>query len=71
LVDVVRPGDALDTPARLPGLAPVEDDAGVFLRQVVEQLDARAHALRRPLVERRVESRGEYVRSGGPEPIAS
>jgi len=30
LGDVVRPGDALDAAVRLPGLAPVENDAPVF-----------------------------------------
>src|SRR5712692_5278419 len=49
LSDVVRPGYALDPAARLAGLAPVEDDAAVFFRQVIEQLDAGVHALRLPL----------------------
>ncbi len=55
---VVRPGDALDSTARLPSLAPVENDAGVFLRQVIEQLDAGVHALRGPLVQGRIEPGG-------------
>src|SRR5712691_10637679 len=47
---VMRPGDELDAPGRLPALAPVEHDAAVFLRLVIEQLDARVDALRGPLL---------------------
>jgi len=57
LCDVVRPGDALDAAARLPGLAPVENDAAVFFRQVIEELDPRVHTLRFPLVQGRIEAR--------------
>src|SRR6267143_7048194 len=42
---VVRPGDALDAAAGLAALAPVEGDAGIFLRQVIEELDAAVDAL--------------------------
>src|SRR5216684_436816 len=49
---VVRPGNAFDAAARLAALAPVEDDAAVFLRQVVEQLDAGVYALSAPLLDR-------------------
>src|SRR5437016_10762724 len=57
LRDVVRPGDALDTAARLPGLASVEDDAGISFRKMIEQLDSGVHALRLPLVQGRIEAR--------------
>ena len=52
---VMRPGDELEAPGRLTALAPVEHDAAVFLRQVIEQLDARVDPLRAPLFDRRVE----------------
>src|SRR5258705_283578 len=45
---VVRPGDELDAAGGLPALAAVEDDAFVFLRQVLEKLDACVDALRAP-----------------------
>src|SRR5207249_12100511 len=51
LRDVVRPADALDAAARLPGLASVEDQAGIFWGQMTEQLDPGIHALRFPLVQ--------------------
>src|SRR5207237_494460 len=53
---VMRPGDELDASGRLAALAPVEHDAAEFLRQVIEQLDARVDALRGPLLDDRVES---------------
>src|SRR5258708_34612936 len=53
---VVRPGDALDAAARLAALAPVEDDAAVLLRPVLEELDAAVDALRAPLLHRRIEA---------------
>src|SRR5438094_599828 len=56
LLCVVRPGDRLDAPARLAALAAVEGDAAVFLRQMLEQLDARIHALRAPLLDGGVEA---------------
>ena len=46
LRDVMRPGHALDAAARLAAFAAVEHDAGVFLRQVIEQLDLGVDALR-------------------------
>src|SRR5260221_14535153 len=58
LGDVVRPGDALDAAARLPGFAPVEHDAAGFFRQMIEAPDPRVHALRFPLVQGRSEARG-------------
>ncbi len=58
LSDVVRPGDTLDAAARLAAFAPVEDNAGVFLGQVLEQLDPRVHTLRLPLVQGRIEPGG-------------
>src|SRR2546426_12373255 len=42
---VMRPGDALDAAAGLVALAPVEDDAAVLFRQVLEELDAAVDAL--------------------------
>jgi hypothetical protein len=56
LRDIIGPGDAFDPAARLPGLAAVEGDAGVLLRQMVEQLDLGVDALRAPFVERGIES---------------
>src|SRR3989454_8534631 len=53
---VVRPGDALDAAARLATLAPVEDDAAVLFRQVLEELDPGVDALRAPLLHRRIEA---------------
>src|SRR5438046_1400847 len=53
---VMRPGDELEASGRLAALAPVEHDAAEFLRQVLEQLDARVDALRAPLLDGRVES---------------
>ena len=53
---VMRPGDELDASRRLAALAPVEHDAAEFLRQVLEQLDARVDALRGPFLDRRVEA---------------
>src|SRR5262249_7758394 len=56
LRDVMRPGDALDAAAGLAAFAPVEQDAGVALRQMIEQLDPGIDALRAPRVYRRVET---------------
>src|SRR2546425_11026201 len=56
LRNVVRPGDALDAAAGLAALAPVEDDAAVFFRQVLEELDPGVDALRAPLLYRRIEA---------------
>src|SRR6184192_893789 len=53
---VVRPGDALDAAAGLAALAPVEDDAAVLFRQVLEELDPGVDALRAPLLHRRIEA---------------
>src|SRR5262245_17460469 len=58
LPHVVGPRDALDAAARRAGLAAVEDDALKVLRQVIENLDPRVDAERRPLLERRVEAAG-------------
>src|SRR5712691_11639558 len=58
LRDVVRPGHALDAAARLAAFAPVEHDAGVFFRQVVEQFYLGVDALRRPLVQSGIEAGG-------------
>src|SRR4051812_5939983 len=46
---IVRPRDRLHAAAGLAALAPVEGDALEFLRQVLEQLDARIDALAAPL----------------------
>ena len=48
LSDVIVPRDRLDAPAGLTGLATIEDDAAVRLWQMLEQLDARVDAERRP-----------------------
>src|SRR2546422_7572140 len=53
---VVRPGDLLDAAAGLAALAPVEDDAAVLFRQVLEELDPGVDALRAPLLYRRIEA---------------
>src|SRR5436309_2196415 len=53
---VMRPGDPLDAAARLAALAPVEDDAAVLFRQVLEELDPGVDALRAPLLYRRIEA---------------
>src|SRR5688572_16846403 len=58
LPDVVRPGDALDTAARLARFAPVEEDAAVRPREMVEHPCLGVDAERRPLVDRRVEPAG-------------
>ena len=55
---VMRPGDELDAAAGGAAFAPVEHDAAIALRQMIEQLHARIHALRAPLVDRRVEAAG-------------
>ena len=54
---VVRPGHALDAAARLAAFAAVEHDAGVVLRQMIEQLDLGVDALRRPFLDRARRSR--------------
>src|SRR5882672_8744260 len=66
---VVRPGDALYAAARLLAFAPVEDDAAVLFRQVLEELDPGVDALRAPFLHRRIEAPGAYISTGGPEPI--
>src|SRR3989454_10220076 len=53
---VMRPGDPLDAAARLAALAPVEDDAAVLFRQVLEELDPGVDALRAPLLYCRIEA---------------
>jgi hypothetical protein len=58
LRDVMAPRHPLHAPAGLPGLAPIEDDAGVLLRQVLHRLHARVDAERGPLLEGRVEAAG-------------
>ena len=39
--DIMCPGDALNASTRLAALAAIEHDAGVMLRQMVQQLDPR------------------------------
>src|SRR5690349_19854407 len=56
LGDIVLPRNHLDPPARAAAFAPVEDDAAERLRQMIEEPRARIHALRAPLLERRVEA---------------
>src|SRR5437763_14406504 len=60
---VVCPGDALDAAAGLAALAPVEDDAAVLFRQVLEELDPGVDALRAPLLYRRIEAAWRIHRS--------
>src|SRR5690348_324081 len=54
---IIRPGDALHPAARLTTFPPVENDACVMLWQMIKQPDAGVDALRRPLVDARIESR--------------
>src|SRR5579883_3464310 len=65
LGDVVGPGHALEPTARTTCLAPIEHDAGIPLRQMIEQLDRRIDPLRAPLLYGRIEAAGrihEYRR---------
>ncbi len=54
----MRPGHALDAAARLAAFAAVEHDAGVVLRQMIEQLDLGVDALRRPGLDHGIEAAG-------------
>jgi hypothetical protein len=53
---VIAPGDAFDTAAGLAGLAPVEGDAGIFFREMIERLDLGIDALGRPFLDRGIEA---------------
>ena len=61
LRDVMRPGHALDASARLAAFAAVEHDAGVFFRQVVEQLDPGVDAVRATISPRSRRSRRAHT----------
>jgi len=70
---VLRPGHALDPAARRPAFAPVEQDAGVFFRQMVDELDLGVDAERRPFLDRGVEAAGrvhQQRRSGARDLVA-
>jgi hypothetical protein len=72
LLDIMQPRHGLDAPARLAAFTAVVEDAGVFRRQVIEQLDARVHAERAPLLRSSHRIRpAPDMRSGGPLPTTS
>ena len=56
LRDVMRPGHGLEAAAGLTAFAAVEQDAGVGLRQMVEELDLGVDALRRPSLDHGVKT---------------
>src|SRR5688500_209533 len=56
LFRIVRPADRLDAAAGAAGFAPVERDAGVVPRQVVEELELLVDAEGRPLLDSRIEA---------------
>ena len=65
LTDIMVPGNALDPSARLPVFPPVEQDAFVFLGEVVQQLDALIDPQVGPLLDPGIEPTRRIHQQGG------